>query len=240
MKANKIDGKIKLFSVLPKTWRNYTNFPQANIELQQQEGFFDVVIPLIDDNIKKLGEIIWDETQMVFTYTVIQKTALEIIEEREMKLNSIDMSPVPATTVKILLQNLAEPLLENTQKLTSQTIEEIKVLYKQYRVGVIYDKDSLNIDEKRFVWNGDLYKVIGLRHTSQTHWTPDTAVSLYVRVTPPGVILAWVQPQGAHNAYQFGSKVTHNGKTWESTVADTVDGKGQNVWEPGVYGWKTI
>ena len=41
---------------------------------------------------------------------------------------------------------------------------------------------------------------------------------------------AWVQPTGAHDAYPLGAQVTHNGKTWTSTVA-------ANVWEPGVYGW---
>lgn len=37
---------------------------------------------------------------------------------------------------------------------------------------------------------------------------------------------AWVQPEGAHDAYASGDVVTHNGSTWSSTV----DG---NVWEPG-------
>ena len=43
----------------------------------------------------------------------------------------------------------------------------------------------------------------------------------------------WVQPTGAHDAYNIGDKVTHNGKTWVSDVDN-------NVWEPGVYGWKCI
>ena len=45
---------------------------------------------------------------------------------------------------------------------------------------------------------------------------------------------AWVQPTGAHDAYALGAKVTHNGKTWESTVD-------ANVWEPaGVSGWREV
>lgn len=43
----------------------------------------------------------------------------------------------------------------------------------------------------------------------------------------------WVQPQGAHDAYAKGAKVTHNGKKWISTVDN-------NVWEPGVHGWDEI
>ena len=35
-----------------------------------------------------------------------------------------------------------------------------------------------------------------------------------------------MQPTGSTNAYGIGDRVTHQGQTWESTVAD-------NVWEPG-------
>jgi len=40
----------------------------------------------------------------------------------------------------------------------------------------------------------------------------------------------WVQPTGAHDAYQSGDRVTHAGQQWTSTVDS-------NTWEPGVYGW---
>ena len=42
----------------------------------------------------------------------------------------------------------------------------------------------------------------------------------------------WKQPDST-NPYQKGDKVTHNGKTWESTADN-------NVWEPGVYGWTEV
>jgi len=41
----------------------------------------------------------------------------------------------------------------------------------------------------------------------------------------------WVQPQGAHDAYLLGAKVTHNGQRWINT------GSNANVWAPGVFGW---
>ena len=43
----------------------------------------------------------------------------------------------------------------------------------------------------------------------------------------------WVRPTGAHDAYEQGAKVSHNGKKWTSDV-------GGNVWEPGVYGWTEV
>lgn len=77
---------------------------------------------------------------------------------------------------------------------------------------------------------GDLYRCLQ-DHTSQEDWTPDTAVSLWVRISDPAEEWPeWSQPVGAHDAYAAGDKVTHNGKHW---VSDT-DG---NVWEPGAYGW---
>ena len=43
----------------------------------------------------------------------------------------------------------------------------------------------------------------------------------------------WVRPTGAHDAYEQGAKVSHNGKKWTSNVEN-------NVWEPGVYGWTEV
>lgn len=45
----------------------------------------------------------------------------------------------------------------------------------------------------------------------------------------------WVQPTGAHDAYNTGDRVTYNGKVYESTI----DG---NVWSPSAYpqGWEAV
>ena len=45
----------------------------------------------------------------------------------------------------------------------------------------------------------------------------------------------WVQPTGAHDAYNTGDRVTYNGKVYESTM----DG---NVWSPSAYpqGWEAV
>ena len=78
--------------------------------------------------------------------------------------------------------------------------------------------------------NGEYYRCIQ-EHTSQADWSPDVAVSLWARTSDPTEEWPdWVQPTGAHDAYQKGDKVSHNEKHWISDV----DG---NVWEPGVYGW---
>jgi hypothetical protein len=67
-------------------------------------------------------------------------------------------------------------------------------------------------------------------------WEPGAAGSelLWEDITagPPSVD-PWVQPQGAHDAYQIDDEVTHKGSHWVSTVAN-------NVWEPGVFGWDVV
>lgn len=85
----------------------------------------------------------------------------------------------------------------------------------------------------RVLYSGTLYKVIQA-HTSQPDWTPDAAVSLFVRCDDPGEEWPeWVQPAGAHDAYEIGYKVSHNGKHWINTIDN-------NVYEPGVYGWDEV
>lgn len=86
---------------------------------------------------------------------------------------------------------------------------------------------------QRLYYNDTIYKVLQA-HISQESWTPPDTPSLFAQVLIPDetVIPEWVQPDST-NPYNKGDKVTHNGKTWESTI-DT------NVWEPGVYGWSEI
>ena len=85
----------------------------------------------------------------------------------------------------------------------------------------------------RVLRDGLLYRCLQ-PHTSQAAWTPTDAKSLWAKVLipTPGEIHEWEQPDST-NPYAKGDKVTHNGKTWESTI----DG---NVWEPGVYGWSEV
>ena len=85
----------------------------------------------------------------------------------------------------------------------------------------------------RCLYGGVLYKCLQ-GHTSQKTWTPEDAVSLWAKILipDPTVIPEWQQPEST-NPYMKGDKVTHGGKTWQSTIDN-------NVWEPGVYGWEEV
>lgn len=83
----------------------------------------------------------------------------------------------------------------------------------------------------RVSYSDTLYKCL-TAHTSQSSWTPAVSPSLWVRVDNPAEEWPeWIQPVGSTDAYEYGAKVSHNGKHWISTF------EGANVWEPGVYGW---
>lgn len=73
-----------------------------------------------------------------------------------------------------------------------------------------------------------LYKCVQ-SHTSQSDWRPGNTPALWTRVSidewPE-----WVQPTGAHDAYDLGAKVSHNDKHWISNIP-------ANTYEPGVFGW---
>lgn len=107
--------------------------------------------------------------------------------------------------------------------LTDEQAEQVIDAFPLWQVGKAYEVGT------RVRYNSLLYKCIQA-HTSQADWTPDTAVSLWVRVGEPGEIPEWVQPTGAHDAYAKGDKVRHNDKVWTSDID-------ANTYEPGVYGW---
>lgn len=76
-------------------------------------------------------------------------------------------------------------------------------------------------------YNGELFRCVQA-HTSQADWTPDATASLWKKIGDPTEEWpAWSQPIGAHDAYNSGDKVSHNGKHWTSNID-------ANVWEPGV------
>ena len=113
-------------------------------------------------------------------------------------------------------------------KLREMTTDEMSLqvpnLYPMWKEGMAYAVGY------RVLYNEVLYKVI-TAHTSQEDWTPDVSPSLFAKVLIPdeNVIPEWEQPDST-NTYMSGDKVSHNGKTWVSTVDN-------NSWEPGVYGW---
>lgn len=112
----------------------------------------------------------------------------------------------------------------SVQSLDEATALQATILYPKWEVGVNYETNT------RVRYNDVLYACLQA-HTSQSDWSPDVAPSLFAKVliTDENAIPEWEQPDST-NPYMKNDVVTHNGKTWISTVDN-------NVWEPGVYGW---
>lgn len=85
--------------------------------------------------------------------------------------------------------------------------------------------------DDRIQYESVLYKCVQ-SHTSQDDWTPNITPALWVVVSieewPE-----WVQPTGAHDAYNEGDKVSHLERHWISIID-------ANVYEPSIYGWNEV
>lgn len=111
-------------------------------------------------------------------------------------------------------------------------------------------------------WTGDAEPLTGIvtpglyRDADNVLWyviqTYDTAIYADPYAIPalvrlakiPGKALPWIQPIDQFDAYLLvnpftgaGDRCTHAGETWYVTQAD---GAGNNVWEPGVFGWTIV
>ena len=85
--------------------------------------------------------------------------------------------------------------------------------------------------DERYQYNGVLYRVIQA-HTTQADWTPDKTPALWVAVS----LDEWpefVQPTGAHDAYNTGDKITFNGEHYVCKMDAC-------TWSPSDYpaGWE--
>ena len=109
----------------------------------------------------------------------------------------------------------------------ADAIEAVQLFPEWSAEAEKYEKDV------RVKFDNVLYRCLQ-EHVPQEGWNPVAAPSLWAKVLIPdeNVIPEWEQPDST-NPYQIGDKVTHNGKTWENTIAN-------NVWEPGVYGWAEV
>lgn len=115
--------------------------------------------------------------------------------------------------------NLAVSYLDDSQA------ESVTDLFSLWETGIAYVVgDRRRYDEL-------LYRCVQA-HTSQADWTPPQVPALWVR-TSTEEWPEWIQPTGAHDAYNIGDKVSHNSKHWINTI-------NANVYEPGVYGWNEV
>lgn len=119
-------------------------------------------------------------------------------------------------------RQLRERIDTATNYLNDEQAETVTELFPEWGVGIKY-----TVGDRR-QYDSLLYRCVQA-HTSQDDWNPPAVPALWVR-TSTEEWPEWIQPTGAHDAYNKGNKVSHNGKHWISDVD-------ANVWEPGVAFW---
>ena len=100
------------------------------------------------------------------------------------------------------LYQLREIIEKASVNLSDEDALSAVELFPSWEVGKDYAQGA------RLLRNGKLYKV-NQSHTSQDDWTPEATPALFSEVAMPNEIPEWKQPQGAHDAYHIGDKVTH-------------------------------
>lgn len=118
--------------------------------------------------------------------------------------------------------------LITSDTISADEVAELVALYPDWAIGVAYYIGDL------VAYQDGLYQCIQA-HTSQADWAPDIVPALFTRKSPAGMIPDWVQPTGAHDAYNTGDRVMFEGQVWESLID-------ANTWSPTAYpaGWKLI
>jgi hypothetical protein len=112
------------------------------------------------------------------------------------------------------------------QSLDDETALDAVVLHPEWASGMEYQVGT------KVRHGGMVYRCLSA-HTAQDSWLPDNAPSLWTKVLKgEGATLPWQQPDST-NGYMRGDKVTHNGFVWISDLDN-------NVWEPGIYGWRKV
>lgn len=82
MKAIQIDGAIKRYTTIPKSWGNVIGgFDKLSSTEWEAAGFYDVVSPSYDSATQYLGDLEWDGDASVFTYPVIDRTWSQTVAE---------------------------------------------------------------------------------------------------------------------------------------------------------------
>ena len=128
------------------------------------------------------------------------------------------MTRAKAKQLRQLIEQLAVTLDDET------ALKGVE-LFPTWVVGKAYAVND------RTQYNGTLYKCVQA-HTSQADWTPDATPALWV-VVSINEYHEWVQPTGAHDAYNTGDKVSYNGKHYVCTI-------NANTYAPDVYGWEEV
>lgn len=160
---------------------------------------------------------------IVYNGKVYKFASTEDLEECEV-IFPVQVKNAPLIEANTAVASIAFVTMAESGNFDDVTMSEHADLFQEWQPNMSYSQGGI----RRY--DGKLYKCVQA-HTSQDDWSPPDTPSLWSTTSDPKEEWpAWSQPIGAHDSYNAGDKVSHNGTHWVSSVAN-------NVWEPGVYGW---
>ena len=116
MKAIEINGKIKTFNRLPRTWtdENGVHLNFNKVENPQDFGFYDVVTPSYDSVTQQISNLHFDGS--VFTYDVTEKVFSQTLEQaKETKKSEVKkiayrlLQPTDWYGIRLAINGIALP-----------------------------------------------------------------------------------------------------------------------------------
>jgi hypothetical protein len=130
MKAIEINGNIKTYNRLPKTWKDdngvHLNFDK--VENPQDYGFYDVVMPTYDSVTQQISNLHFDGRKKKFVYDVTDKVFRQTLEEaKETKKQEVKamayklLQPTDWYGIRLAINGIALP-----QNITDERNEIIR------------------------------------------------------------------------------------------------------------------
>lgn len=236
MKARLENGTVKKYGSLPTRYligNTLINLETASVEIQQNEGFYEVQEAILVEYQSKEPLVDTDLIDNIWVERIRDWSQ----EEIDTKIQS-DIINTSQINKKILIdQELEKTVVDDAQ--LSDDIESLdnSDLFPFWS----FPKDYV-LDEKTQAFDGNelfLYRCVQA-HESQSTWNPPIVPALFSKVEYPGVIGLWVQPTGAQDAYNIDDKVhypTLEDPVWISKIdANTTVPDGDEpfnrYWEP--------
>nr|DAL22737.1 MAG TPA_asm: ChiA1-BD-binding domain protein [Caudoviricetes sp.] len=185
----------------------YQGKDETQVRIQQENPWRDFIIFLKGD---KRGES---------DSILIELGLAEIAREANPNI-AIDKLDTIVEQLKKEIKTAFQTLVLS-KDLSKEQQENILNQYKPYQIGKTYEENE------KFTYKDKVYEVIQA-HTSQTTWLPESTPALYKEYlnveiknqdgSKTEVVKEFIQPTGAHDAYNKGDKVLFKGKIYKSKI----------------------
>jgi len=170
--------------------------------------------------------------------------AIDIKKDYTTKVSTTIFPPLPSSGAlkkgEVYSYNNGAVMVVQDHNRTIYTPEQTPALFSFYRDNTT-DLEWMEGEKVEVGWTrmyeGKKYECLQA-HQTLSAWTPDVTPALWKEIVVVVDIPVWVQPTGAHDAYNIGDKVhfpTITDPVYESLI-------NANVWSPTVYpaGWQLV